>query len=348
MAVITSPFSGMTIDAANVKSVMGLIYADLNSFADSITGADISFRYPEMERSYGEWGAILREGRIPYASGQSVNKNATAMCPTAYFNANSRIYDAWTEKVYRSEIRRVDITKVLRGEMEYAELLRRIIQRNVEGFRAETNTGIEKAMFSQSPAPEDAGSGEVGAYKTLIYIDPPSVSVEAGGGWLQSDGTSNPKVRLEMMSASTSYADIWAQVLFRVMDMELENDTYTIGNERYGGDMRDFTIYVPAKFAAFSDVKYLQTLQNFRGMDRLPRVRVHGAQTIEDADHKNAYDAIFILDNRVLNHVTRYMSYDEDTNNCRKSQIYDLHVEDMIKYVPFYKAWGIVLQKTLS
>lgn len=342
MPVITSPISGTTIEALTVGDVMNLLYTDLNSFMDTLSGADISFHYPEMERSYGEWGALLREGRIPAASGQTVNKNATAMCPTAYFDAESRYYQEWTEKVYRSEVRRIDITKILRGEADYGEFISRIIQRNVEGWKDETNQGIDHAFLSTNTGISDS----------LIVFDPPALNITGDAGWLQSGSNDGAgKERMDIMGyprGSVSYADVWAQVLYRVFDMEKTNNTYTLGTNRYGGNMRDLTIYIPTKFAAFSDVKYLQTLKNFRGMDQLPTIRTHGVSEISDADNTAYYNFIYILDNRVLNHVTRYMSYDEDRNNCRKSNIFDLHVEDMIKYVPFYKAWAVVVRETVG
>lgn len=331
MAIITSPITGESITAANVGDVMGFMYADLNRFLDSLSGADITLKYPELERTYEEWGAILHEGRIPATASAAVDKNATSICGPYYFTADSRYYNDWTEKKYVKEIRRCEVTKILRGEAEYSDFLARIIQSNLEGFRNETNKGIDKTFVWTS------GEGT----KALLNFDD-----AASGFALFSDDSflARGSARYEVLDAGATFADIWADILSTTLDMTNTNSTYTEGDAEWGAASDDLAIYIPQKFAAYSDVKYRQKLENVFGLDKLPSVRTHNAAVMNNiGDNTNRY-AAFILDKRVINHVTRYMEYNDDRVACRESLQVSLHVEDMIKYVPFYKAWAIIFQ----
>lgn len=335
MAVITSPISGKQINALNVQSIMGLLYEDL---ATLISGADIDFRYNELERSYGEWGAMIKEGRIPSADSDAVNKNTTQLCPTAYFNLNTRYYDQWTEKVYRSDIRRVELTKILRGEADYADFLADVARRNLEGFKKEVNADVTASISAYGAA---AGTSLLGS--------PGGATPE---GFL-TNGT-----RYETMITETqdndgnnivvgpTFAEYFSELLKRCIDMTFENNTYTEGNDVYGARMEDLVIYMPLEIFANANVRYLQSLFNMVGIDKLPTIKPYDApelsmETGSMATNYSAY-ATIVMDKRVINHVTRYMAFDESEIDCRKATSLSLHVEDMVKYAPFYKAWGIL------
>lgn len=346
MAVITSPVTGTKITANTPGQIMGLLYADLNTFMDSLSGADITLAYPELERSYGEWGAILREGRIPATSSHAVDKNTTALCGPYYFSTTSAYYDDWTEKVYSKEIRRIELTKVLRGEADYSELLRRIIQSNIEGFRDETNIAINSALFKSQT------SGDL-TVNALINI-PPDFNgavgdLTDGKGWLQSSSGARP-VRMSALMAnydvSTNVehitAVVWAHILHKVFEMTAANTGFTEDGGRWGATIDDLIVYVPARFMAWSDIGYLQKLNNMQGMNKLPEIKPHQVPDFVTSTGRH-FGVAYILDRRVINHVTRYMGYDDSNVNCRKSTQIELHVEDMVKYVPFYKAWAIVI-----
>ena len=337
MAVLVSPVTGQTTEALSVNEVMGFLYEDL---AKLISGADISMRYPEFERSYGEWGAMIKEGRIPSADGQAVDPDTKQICGPFYFDADTRYYQTWTEGHYPSEIRRVDVTKVLRGEEEYSDLLRRIAQRNVEGYRKEVNKSIDNMFLASAAAAPATPAGLIG---TLTGKDTIAATLASGGGFL------NPKTptaanadRYEIMDAGTTYAQLWKEVLREVMHMEVENTAYTEVDQTYGMSRDDLTIWAPIDLIAGTDIEYLQGLYRLDGMGKLPSIRPHNGADITVGSKK--YGVIYLLDNRVINHVNRFMGYDESNILCRFSEIITLHVEHMLKYSPLYKAWAIVFE----
>ena len=331
MAVITSPITGKEVADASVGDVMGMLYEDLSTI---IENAGITLRYPEFERTYGEWGALLTEGRIAAAQGENVDADATAMAPPAYFTVDARYYDEWIEAVYPSEIRRVDVTKILRGEMDYADFLRKVVQRNVEGYRADVNKSIDDALVG-------TGVGD-SQEKPRALID-----VYAGdfvGGFLGHTR------RYDTLSGedggAPKFKDVYSAILATAMHMEVENSTFTEGDAVYGASMDDLSIYLPIDFVAGSDIKYIQELFNKSGIDKLPNIRAYNDKpiTIGIGETAKTYNVAFILDKRVLNHVQRYMSYDDAPNDTRKSERLSLHVEHMTKYSPFYKAWAFLFE----
>lgn len=338
MADIISPISGEVVTNANVGNVCGLLYADLAKLVD---GADIETRYPEFDRSYGEWGAIIQEGRIGAASATDVDKNATNICGPYYFSVDSRYYDDWVEKKFPSELRRIDITKVCRNPEEYENLLRLTAERNMSGYKKFVNKSVD-AMFLQTatdaPAKPSALIGALSGKATIAE------AVTNGGGFL------NPKTppqtnaaRYKIMDEGATYPMIWKEVLRNVLHMKVENNTYTEGAEEYG--LQDIanrmSVYIPIDFYADTNIEYLQNLFRLNGMDKIPTIREHNGADIVTSDGKR-YGVIYLLDHRVINHVNRAMYYDEAEIMCRKSNMIDLHTEDMVKYSPFYKAWAIV------
>lgn len=355
MAIITSPVTGVTIDDLNVKSVMGLLYQDLVSL---FSGADIQNDFPELDRNYGEWGALIKEARLAAASSHEVDKETTQICGPYYFNLNSAYYQSWTEKVYSSEIRRIDITKVVRGEMEYNDLLQAIVNRNTQGFTDETNQAIELTLarvddsnaLTTDAAMISIGDNGSGALTLTPFTEIDAASGTGHGSYLN---TTN-KVRASVVNGSitpagvitingdAAFSEVLAEVLYRAMNMKRANSTYTEGGDRYGARIEDLVIYVSDRFQSGMDIKYIQALFNERGISKLPEIRTY--QGIAGQTSIDGFDAILIMDKRTVNHVTRYYEADIADINCRKSTQFDLHVEDMIKYVPFYKAWCVLFK----
>lgn len=328
MAVIWSPVSGENTVDLNVDSVLGLLYADLVTI---YRGADITLQFPELERSYGEWGALIKEGRIPAAAGSAVDKNATSICGPYYFEADSRVYQDWVERKYVSELRRVDVTKVLRGEEEYADLLRRIAQRNLEGYRRDVNDSMNSAfayMAESTPT-----------IPALVVYD------DIGDTWGDPTSILGSTNRLELLDNGATFEDLYTEILSRAINMTRDNSIYTEGNDVYGARMEDLVVYIPDEVLANADIRYLQTLFNLRGIDMLPTIKGYDQRRITPASgeymDKDMY-AIIIMDKYVLNHVTRYMDANDDRIGCRESVQIGLFVEDMVKYSPLYKAWAIV------
>lgn len=357
MAVITSPVSGISISDLSVKSVMGLLYADLVKL---FAGADIDTDFPELDRNYGEWGAIIKEARLAAAESHAVDPNATTICGPYYFDLDSAYYQRWVEKVFSSEVRRVEVTKVCRGEEEYSALLAAIVNRNTEGYRDELNQEIEAtfARVDASSAPtadldaalvsiSDDGAGAL----TLRKFTARNAAEGTGygsylfGGKLRAsvvNGSINGTTGAITLDGYASFSRILAEVLFRAMNMKRANATYTEGSARWGARIDDLVIYVSDRFQSAMDIKYIQALFNEKGIDKLPTIRTY--QGISGQTSVDGFDAIIIMDNRTINHVTRYYEADVDDIGCRKSTRFDLHIEDMIKYVPFYKAWAVLFK----
>lgn len=338
MADIISPISGEVVTSANVGSVCGLLYADLAKLVD---GADIETRYPEFDRSYGEWGAIIQQGRVGAASATDVDKDATNICGPYYFSVDSRYYDDWVEKKFPSELRRIDLTKVCRNPEEYETLLRLTAERNMAGYKKFVNKSVD-AMFLQTagtaPAKPSALIGALSGKATVAE------AVTNGGGFLNpKTPTANNAARYEIMDDGATYEQLWTEVLRQILHMKVENNTYTEGAEEYGLQKisERMSVYVPIDFFAGTNMQYLQGLFRLNGMDKIPTIREHNGADIVTSDGKR-YGVIYLLDHRVINHVNRAMYYDEAEIMCRKSNMIDLHTEDMVKYSPFYKAWAIV------
>lgn len=357
MAVITSPVSGISISDLSVKSVMGLLYTDMVKL---YAGADIDTDFSELDRTYGEWGAIIKETRLAAAASHAVDPNATTICGPYYFDLDSAYYQRWVEKVFSSEVRRVEVTKVCRGEEEYSALLAAIVNRNTEGYRDELNQEIEAtfARVDASSAPtddldaalvsiSDDGAGALTLRKFTVRnaAEGTGYGSYLFGGKLRAsvvNGSINGTTGAITLNGYASFSRILAEVLFRAMNMKRANATYTEGSARWGARIDDLVIYVSDRFQSAMDIKYIQALFNEKGIDKLPTIRTY--QGISGQTSVDGFDAIIIMDNRTINHVTRYYEADVDDIGCRKSTRFDLHIEDMIKYVPFYKAWAVLFK----
>lgn len=338
MADIISPISGEVVTSANVGSVCGLLYADLAKLVD---GADIETRYPEFDRSYGEWGAIIQQGRVGAASATDVDKNATDVCGPYYFSVDSRYYDDWVEKKFPSELRRIDLTKVCRNPEEYETLLRLTAERNMAGYKKFVNKSVDAMFLRTATAAPTSPSALIGALSGKATV---AEAVTNGGGFLNpKTPTANNAARYEIMDDGATYEQLWTEVLRQILHMKVENNTYTEGAEEYGLQKisERMSVYVPIDFFAGTNMQYLQGLFRLNGMDKIPTIREHNGADIVTSDGKR-YGVIYLLDHRVINHVNRAMYYDEAEIMCRKSNMIDLHTEDMVKYSPFYKAWAIV------
>lgn len=343
MAVITLPTTGEKVNAFTPEEIIGLVAKEAQSI---ITGADITLKYPQFETTVPEWGGYIEEARIPAAESETVNPNTTAICGPYYFKADARYFDDFTEKRYASEIRRTDVMKVLRGEMDFGDLVAQVVRRNVEGFRKDTNAGMKWTFLADVSDVTDSTK------IPLLVTDSQGVSVGASltdpqnkGVLVDTDGT----VRYEVLEgASTGSAPtfeaIYAEVAKIVTDMEFDNSTYTVGSNIYGARRDDLCIVMPHAFAAKAGVEYMQKLYNMVELGRLPEIILTDGLTWEyDQMGTVKYAAaILIMDKRTVRHVTRLEEVEEPHYiHCRRSYQYILNVEDMIKILPFYKAWAI-------
>ena len=214
-----------------------------------------------------------------------------------------------------------------------------VLQRNVEGWRADINLGIESALC------KDATTGEA---ETLVAYDTGAdslagaISNSSAYGWL--NGTS----RIEVLESPT-WEQLYSEIAAKALDMTRTNTTYigrSVGGTSsknsigFGNRMSDLIVMIPDELYAYADVTYIQTLERLSGLDKLPQIKPYDGKIVL-ADGTTGY-AVIIMDKRVINHITRKQRAVENYVACRDSQQIGLFKSDMIRYLPYYKAYAIV------
>lgn len=338
MAVITNPYTGETVSVFDPLDVIGLAYKCAQSI---ITGADITLKYPQFETTLDQWGGYIEEARIPATESHAVNKTGTAI-NHYYFDLDAQYFQNWTEKQYTKEIRRTDAMKVLRGEMEFSDLVAKIVMANVEGYRNETNKAIAWT-FGSADASLSGGD-------PLLAVNPDATSLsevftsDSDPAFLAPD-------RIEVLGtsgAAATYEQIFSKIMFRCKDMTFSNSTYTDGTKAYGANMSDLCIVAPIDFLSNASIEFISKLYNLSELGKLPEIIETDAlsATYNDGSVKKA-NAIIIMDKRVIRHVVKEFETPEPTYNREsRSDYFDLNVVDTICVLPFYKAWAIVFDST--
>lgn len=337
MALII-PINGQTASAFSPDDVHGLIY----KFAEEIyTGADIEVQYPEFERTVQEWGGILGDVRVPPATGYAIQESTTSICGPYYFDVDALYYQTWDDKIYWSEYRTDMLERVFNGQTDFNIFMSHVLQRNVEGWRADINKSIESALVKE-------GASGPAVQETLIAYGAESTTLAnaiSGGvpyGWLNNTN------RVEVLENPT-WEQLYSEIAAKSLDMTRTNRTYigqanggtasknTIG---FGNRMSDLIIMIPDELYAYADVTYIQTLERLSGLDKLPQIKPYNGK-ISLSNGTTGYPVI-IMDKRVLNHVTRKQRAVENYVACRDSQQIGLFKSDMVRYLPYYKAYAIV------
>lgn len=338
MAVITNPITGEATSVFNPLDVIGLAYKCAQSI---ITGADITLKYPQFETTLDQWGGYIEEARIPATESHAVNKTGTAI-NHYYFDLDAQYFQTWTEKQYTKEIRRTDAMKVLRGEMEFSDLVAKIVMSNVEGYRDETNKAIAWT-FGSASASLDGGT-------PLLSVHPGATTLSEVFNYEGDPGFLSPD-RIEVLGTSAApatYEQIFSKIMFRCKDMTFSNSTYTLGTKVYGANMSDLCIVAPIDFLSNASIEFISKLYNLSELGKLPEIIETDAlsATYNDGAAKKA-NAIIIMDKRVIRHVVKEFEVPEPTyNRDSRSDYFDLNVVDMIRILPFYKAWAIVFDST--
>lgn len=338
-AFIVNPINGTAATAFQPSDVSGI----LTKFAQEIiTGSSIIQKYPMFERTVEQWGGILGDIRVPPAARQAVDPNTTAICGPYYFQNDAVYYDTWQEDFYPSEYRRVELSKVFNGEMAFNDFIQRVLQRNIEGFRADVNAAITNALCTSS-------ASSSGTYKSLIGYSAAAstlaTSISGGVGWLNGS-------RTELLDSPT-WDDLFSEIGHIARDMTFSNTDYigrandstgkpnvasknTIG---FGNEMSDLIICMPEKLYSYADMSYIQRLENLIGLNKLPEIVLYDGSISYSGGEGFA---VIIMDKRVLNHVTRYQEVLNNDIACRASTQLILHVNHLYKYMPYYKAFAIV------
>lgn len=338
-AFIVNPINGTAATAFQPSDVSGI----LTKFAQEIiTGASITQKYPMFERTVEQWGGILGDIRVPPAARQAVDPNTTAICGPYYFQNDAVYYDTWQEDFYPSEYRRVELSKVFNGEMAFNDFIQRVLQRNIEGFRADVNAAIANALCSQQNSGGASPDRLVGFNASASSL---SKSISQSSGWLNTD-------RTEVLDSPT-WDDLFSEIGHIARDMTFVNLDYigsadsgtgasnvasknTIG---FGNELSDLIICMPEKLYSYADMSYIQRLENLIGLNKLPEIVLYDG-SISYTGGKGF--AVIIMDKRVLNHVTRYQEVLNNDIACRASTQLILHVNHLYKYMPYYKAFAIV------
>lgn len=335
MAVITNPITGDSVSLFDPVDVIGLAYKCAQAI---ITGADIPLKYPQFETTLDQWGGYIEEARIPATESHVVDKTGTAI-NHYYFDLDAQYFQTWTEKQYTKEIRRTDAMKVLRGEMEFSDLVAKIVMANVEGYRNETNAAIGESFMTEN-------TGSSGSL--LIENGSGSTMAEAITG-----GTLKDSSRYEILgseSAPATYEQIYSTIMFRCKDMTFPNDTYTVGTKVYGANMTDLCIIMPIDFVSNASIEFISKLYNLAEIGKLPEIIETNALSRKYHDFEHApkkLNAIIIMDKRVIRHVVKEFETPEPVYNREsRSDYFDLNVVDMVRVLPFYKAWAIVFDST--
>lgn len=340
MAVITNPITGKPANVFNPEDVIGLVYKCAQSI---ITGADITLKYPQFETTLDQWGGYIEEARIPATESHAVNKTGTAI-NHYYFDLDAQYFQTWTEKQYTKEIRRTDAMRVLRGEMEFSDLVAKIVMANVEGYRNETNQAIA-ATFSRVGS--DTGPGLMG----LLVESPTATTLTDAFNSVGADVaylfTSKRAEVLGSTETPATYEQIFSEIMFRCKDMTFSNSTYTVGDKVYGANMSDLCIVAPIDFLSNASIEFISKLYNLSEIGKLPEIiETDALSTTYNAGAKKA-NAIIIMDKRVVRHVVKEFETPEPIYNREsRSDYFDLNVVDMIRVLPFYKAWAIIFDST--
>lgn len=339
MALII-PINGQTASAFSPDDVHGLIY----KFAEEIyTGADIEVQYPEFERTVQEWGGILGDVRVPPATGYAIQESTTSICGPYYFDVDALYYQTWDDKIYWSEYRTDMLERVFNGQTDFNIFMSHVLQRNVEGWRADINKSIESALVKEATT---------GPAETLVAYDSSAGTLataimnSATYGWLKSTS------RIEVLDNPT-WEQLYSEIAAKSLDMTRTNLSYigksagsgadSVGSKNtigFGNRMSDLIIMIPDELYAYADVTYIQTLERLSGLDKLPQIKPYNGKITLD-NGTTGYPVI-IMDKRVLNHITRKQRAVENYVACRDSQQIGLFKSDMVRYLPYYKAYAIV------
>ena len=339
MALII-PINGQTASAFSPDDVHGLIY----KFAEEIyTGADIEVQYPEFERTVQEWGGILGDVRVPPATGYAIQESTTSICGPYYFDVDALYYQTWDDKIYWSEYRTDMLERVFNGQTDFNIFMSHVLQRNVEGWRADINKSIESALVKEATT---------GPAETLVAYDSSAGTLataimnSATYGWLKSTS------RIEVLDNPT-WEQLYSEIAAKSLDMTRTNLSYigksagsgadSVGSKNtigFGNRMSDLIIMIPDELYAYADVTYIQTLERLSGLDKLPQIKPYNGKITLD-NGTTGYPVI-IMDKRVLNHITRKQRAVENYVARRDSQQIGLFKSDMVRYLPYYKAYAIV------
>lgn len=282
MAVYTPP----TLGAASVNL---LTTNDVYALADKIimerlTGASISNQYPELEKTIAQYGAIHGSARLPHAESGAVDRNTTTKSAPHYPDFVTRYFKARTEKRFWVDYAEQDAEKVLDGTMSMDVFVATLYNSLIEGYRAETNNAMKKAL----------GYVDDGSNNDAVIMLNADGSVNTGthsalGAMGQFETVDNPTFS-KVYSRMQELAD-----LFRVQNSQFSN-----GFE-CGANLDDIAIYVPIGFTSKAGFEFLSKWNNQGEANKLPTIyKTDGLEFTTTGGKKYV---ILVLDKNVVSHV---------------------------------------------
>ncbi|MGM9684589.1 MAG: hypothetical protein ACI3XQ_13410 [Eubacteriales bacterium] len=147
-----------------------------------------------------------------------------------------------------------------------------------------------------------------------------------------------------------TYEEIYSEIMYRCKDMTFPNTTYTDSSNIYGAEITDLCIVMPIDFLSHASIEFTSKLYNLSAIGKLPEIIETDSLSMTyntSANIPNKLNAIIIMDKRVVRHVVKEFETPEPWYNREsRSDYFDLNVVDMIRILPFYKAWAIAFDST--
>lgn len=326
--VITHPTTGEPVNLLTNEDVYGLAYKVIDEL---IIGADIRFRYPELNRTVEQWGAILGTVRMPAQESVTPDPDAVTKCAPHYPDPVALYVQEWVEKRFYADYRPIDATKVLTGQMSMDVFIATLYNSLIEGYAKETNIAEDRAMSYQ------LGVGETATNKAAVIVN--------------NDGTINtgslsilPNLgQYEELPGSPSYAKIYGAVSKIVSRMvNRENGDYS-DSFVCGARHEDLCVYLPSDFTAVAGIDFLAKWNNLAEVNKLPELREAGGLTFTKGGEE--YGIALVMDKRFLSHVERYRDTMDYEDACRgHARGTSLLINEGLFIFTSYKAFAIIFK----
>lgn len=326
MPIITNPVTGKPIEVLTVGDVMNLAEKVIQEVFE---GAAISSKYPDLEKSVTEYGAILGAVRFPAVESVAVDPNTMQKIAPAYPDPTALYFKKWTEKRYPVEYRRIDAYKVVTGEMQFSAFVAAAINAAIEGYKLDINNNLKAAFMKQgTPANNDDLSA--------IWLNAAGTVSTASQSILGKLG------HYEVLEAGATFEDVYAALQEIAKDMTFPNATYTDAFV-CGAEMSDLVCILPTAFMAGANTRFLANLKNLEKVEMIPKIIETDGCTFQHGDKTGC--VALIMDKRFMFHAEKFRETISGEDRDRASMYNDLHIEDGIPCFPCYKAYAIVFDK---
>ena len=324
--IITNPITGEEISALTINDIYNLAYKVIEEI---IIGADIRVRYPELNRTVDQWGAIIGLVRMPAEESVAPDPDAVTKCAPHYPDPVALYVQDWVEKRFYADYRPIDATKVLTGQMSMDVFIAALYNSLIEGYARETNLEMELAMSHQLAV------GETFTGTTAVLINDSGVVQTTSQSLLPNLS------QYEELPGTPNYAKIYGAISRIVSRMvNSENGTYS-GGFVAGARREDLAIYLPADFTATAGIDFLAKWNNLSEVNKLPELREAGGLTFTRSGV--TYGIALVMDKRFLSHVERYRDTMDYEDACRgHARGTSFLVNEGIFFMPTYKAYAII------